>query len=72
MKSMPGKPKLVQHLADYVEVFRIEVESDVTQSWKSTELWCCQHYYMHVKRGEFTNGMPKDLTASIQTALENC
>ena len=32
MKSMPGLPKLVQHLADYVEVFGIEVESDLTQS----------------------------------------
>ena len=32
MKSMPELPKLVQHLADYVEVFRIEVYSDLTQS----------------------------------------
>ena len=30
----------VQHLADYVEVFGIEVESDLTQSWKSTDLCC--------------------------------
>ena len=29
---------LVQHLADYMEVFVIEVESDMTQSWKSTYL----------------------------------
>ena len=28
----PGLPKLVQHLADYVEVFGIEVELDLTQS----------------------------------------
>ena len=28
MKSMPGLPKLVQHLAGYVEVFGTEVESD--------------------------------------------
>ena len=32
MKSMPGLPKLVQHLAGYVEVFGTEVESDLTQS----------------------------------------
>ena len=32
MKSMPGLPKLVQHLADYVEIFGIEVESELTQS----------------------------------------
>ena len=32
MKSMPGLPKLVQHLADYVVVFGIEVESGLTQS----------------------------------------
>ena len=42
MKSMPGLPKLVQHLADYVAVFGIEVESGLTQSWKSTKLWCCK------------------------------
>ena len=24
--------------------FGIEVESGLTQSWKSTKLWCCQHY----------------------------
>ena len=32
MKSMPGLPKLVQHLADYMEVFGTKVESDLTQS----------------------------------------
>ena len=52
----------MQHLADYVEVFGIEVESDLTQSWKYTDPWCCQHYYTHAKQfklGQFTNGMPK-------------
>ena len=34
MKSMLELPKLVQHLAGYVEVFATEVESDLTQSWK--------------------------------------
>ena len=34
MKSMLELPKLVQHLAGYVEVFGTEVESDLTQSWK--------------------------------------
>ena len=34
-------------------------------------LWCCQHYCVHAKRGQFTNGMPKDRTTSIQAALEN-
>ena len=29
---MPGLPKLVKHLADYVEVFGIEVQSDLIQS----------------------------------------
>ena len=70
MKSVPGLPKLVQHLTDYVEVFGIEVESDLTQSWKSTDLWFCQQYYTHVQLGQFT-GMPKDWTASIQAVLEN-
>ena len=32
MKSMPGWPKLEEHLADYVEVFGVEVGSDLTQS----------------------------------------
>ena len=32
MKSMPGLPKLVQHLVDYVVVYGIEVESGLTQS----------------------------------------
>ena len=71
MKSMPGLPKLVQHLTDYVEVFGIEVESDLPQSWKSTDPWCCQRYYTHAKLGQFTNGMPKDQTTSIQAVLEN-
>ena len=63
--------QLVQHLADYVVVFAIEVESGLTQSWKSTKLWCCHHYCMHAKRGQFTNGKPKDWTTDIQAALEN-
>ena len=71
MKSMPGLSKLVQQLADYVVVFGIEVESGLTQSWKSTKLLCCQHYCMHAKRGQFTNDTPKDWTTSIQAALEN-
>ena len=71
MKSVPGLPKLVQYLADYVEVFGTEVESDLTQSWKSTDPWCCQHYYTRAKLGPFTNGMPKDWSTSIQTVLEN-
>ena len=50
MKSMPGLPKVVQHLTDYVVVFEIKVESGLTQSWKSTKLWCCQNYCMHAKR----------------------
>ena len=29
------------------------------------------HYYMHAKLGQFTNGMPKDGTTSIQAVLEN-
>ena len=32
LKSMPGLPKLVQHSADYVVVFGIEVESGLTQA----------------------------------------
>ena len=28
MKTVPGLAKLVQHLADYVRVFEIEMESD--------------------------------------------
>ena len=34
MTSMLELPKLVQHLAGYMEVFGAEVESDLTQSWK--------------------------------------
>ena len=60
MKSMPGLPKLVQHLGDYVEVFGTKVESDLTQSRKYADPWCCQHYYTHAKLGQFTNSMPKD------------
>ena len=63
--------KLVQDLANYVEVFGIKVESDLTQSWKSIDLWCCQQYYKHAKLGQFTNCMPKDWTTSIQAVLEN-
>ena len=51
MKSMPGLPKLhvVQHLADYMVVFGIKVESGLTQSWKSTcETWTV--YQWHAKR----------------------
>ena len=60
---MPGLLKPVQHLADYMVVFGIEVESGLTQSWKSTKLWCCQHYCnrLHAECGQFTNGTPKDL-----------
>ena len=66
MKSMPGLPKLVQHLADYVEVFGIEVESDLTQSWKSADIlfYACETwtvYQRHAKR----------LSPSIQAVLEN-
>ena len=50
MKSMLGLPKLVQHLAGYVEVFGTEEESDLTQSWKYTDRWCFQHYFTHAKR----------------------
>ena len=32
MKSMPGLPKLVQHLVDYVVVFGSKVESGWTQA----------------------------------------
>ena len=71
MKSMLGLPKLVQHLAGYVEVFGAEVESDLTQSWKYTDRWCCQHYYTHAKLGQFTNSMPKDWTISEPAVLEN-
>ena len=61
---MPGLPKLVQDLADFVEVFGNVVESDSTQSWKSTDPWCCQRQYTHAKLEQFTNGMPKDWTTS--------
>ena len=62
MKSMLELPKLVQHLAGYVEAFGTEVESDLTQSWKNIDRQCCQHYYTHAKLGQLTNGMPKDWT----------
>ena len=71
MKSMLELPKLVQHLAGYVEVFGTEVESDLTQSWKYIDRWCCQLYYTHAKLRQFTSGMPKDWASSIQAVLEN-
>ena len=71
IKWMPGLWKPVQHLADNVEVFGIKVESDLTQSWKSTDLWYCQHYYMHVSLRQFTKNMPKDWTTSIQAVLDS-
>ena len=37
MKSMLELQKLVQHFADYEEVFGIEVESDLTQRRKYTD-----------------------------------
>ena len=55
-------------LVDYVEVFRIKMESDLTKSWQSIDLWRCQHYY-NIR--QFTNGIPKDWTTSIQAVLEN-
>ena len=36
-----------------------------------TDLYCSQHYYTQVKLGQFTSGMPKDWTTSIQDVLEN-
>ena len=30
-----------------------------------------EHCYTHAKLGQFTNGMPKDWTTSIQAVLEN-
>ena len=58
MKSVPGLPNLVQHVAEYVEVFGIEVESlDTKRMWNVNSF--------------NTNGMPKYWTTSIQTALEN-
>ena len=71
MKSMPGLPKIMQHLADYTEVFGIEVKSDLTQSWKYTDPWCCQYYSTHANLGKFTNGMLKDLTTFKQAVFEN-
>ena len=47
-----------------------KVGSDLAQSWKFTDLWCCQHYYTRVKLGQFTNGMPKNWTTSIQAVRE--
>ena len=72
MKSMPGLPKPVQHLVDYVKnIFGIEWESDLTQSWTSADLWCYQHYYAHVRLIQFTNDMQKDWTFSTLAVLEN-
>ena len=34
MKLMPGLPKLVQHLDDYVDVFGIEVESNFSEQFR--------------------------------------
>ena len=57
MKSLPGLPKLLQHLADYMEVFGIKEESNLTQSYSSvvlpTLLYTCESwtfYQWHAKR----------------------
>ena len=59
MKSMPGLPKLVQHLAGQVEVFGTEVESDNTKLKVyrlvvlPTLLYACETwtvYQRHAKR----------------------
>ena len=60
MKSMLELPKLVQHLVDYVEVYGIEVGIKLDTKAECTDLRYCQHYYTHVKLGQFTNNMPKD------------
>ena len=74
MKLVTGLPILVKHLADYVEVLGIDVESDFTKSWNCTDPWCCQHYYTHAKLGQFTNGMQKRLnhfhTSCLETAKD--
>ena len=44
------------------------MESGLTQSLKSTKLWYCQPSYMHVRPGQYTNAMPKDLTSSTYAA----
>ena len=51
--------------ADYVEMSGIEAESGLTQSWTSTKLLYCEPSYMHVRPGQCTNAMPKDLILSI-------
>ena len=70
---MLGLPKLVQHLADYMEVFGIEVESDDTKLkvYRSvvlpTLLYACEAwtvYQRHAKR------LTPQKT-SIQAVLEN-
>ena len=60
MKSMLGLPKLVQHSADYVEVFGVEVESDFDTKLKvyrsvvlPTLLYACETWILnqrHAKR----------------------
>ena len=59
MKPMPGNLKLGQHLADYMEVFAIKVESDDTKLkvYRSvvlpTLLYACKTwtvYQLHAKR----------------------
>ena len=56
MKSVPGLPKLVQYLADYVEVFGIEVDTKL-KVYRSvglpTLLYACETW-------KFTDGMPTD------------
>ena len=59
MKSMPGLLKVVLHLTNYVEVFGIEVESDLTQNWKYTDRCCCQPYYTHAKHRQLPTACQK-------------
>ena len=70
MKSMQELPKLMQHLASYVEVFGTEVESDLTQSSKYIDRQCCQHYYTHAKLGQFTKRLNHFHTSCIRKLLK--
>ena len=62
IKSMPGLPKLVQHLADYVEVFGTEVEADLTTKLivyrcvvLPTLLYACETWTVHQRRDKRLN-----------------
>ena len=64
MRSLSELQKTVLLTEDSVQMSGSEMESSLTPSWKSTRLWYCQPSCMHVRPGQYTSVMQRDLTIS--------